>query len=198
LLLSAAFIGGSETNPESVLPPTTLGALNESESPEAADGCTVNTTLCDDVPAFAVMTEHPATPLAARTVNEPLEPESPFDVVTDAGTVAMDGMLLVKETSATQLLHNPLTVTVPAELLPAVTEAGVSLTVATSAALMVTTAASGAATSNRRTVAGTHVLVWARVSPVLPNMIRLRAMFYTNEANRALFSHVRRIVRLAR
>jgi hypothetical protein len=63
---------------------------------------------------------------------------------------------------------------------------------------MVTTAASGAATSNRRTVAGTHVLVWARLSPVLPNMIRLRAMFYTNEANGALFSHVRRIVRLAR
>src|SRR5690348_6899408 len=80
LVLSVALLGGSETKPESVPPPTALGVLSESDRPDAADGCTVNRTLCDDVPAFAVMTEHPAAPLTARTVNVALEPEIPFDV----------------------------------------------------------------------------------------------------------------------
>src|SRR5690349_6453716 len=91
LVLSDAFIGGRETNPESVLPPTTLGTLNVSERPAPADGCTESSALCDDVPAVAVMTEHPAAELAARTVKQPLEPEIPCDVVPGAGTGATDG-----------------------------------------------------------------------------------------------------------
>jgi hypothetical protein len=169
-LLSVADLGGNDTNPESVLPPTTLGVLNVSESPDAADGCTVSRALCDDVPAFAVMSEHPAAPLNARTVNVAFEPETPFDVVTDAGTVATDGVLLVRDTSATQLLHSPLTVTVPVALLPAVTDVGESVTEAMPAALIPTTAAIGAATINRRNGVCIHMLVWPRVSPVLLNM----------------------------
>jgi hypothetical protein len=134
LVLSVVLLGGSDTNPESTPPPTVLGALSERESPDAAAGCTVRRTVWDDVPAFAVMSEHPAAPLTACTVNVALEPLDPFDVVTVPGEAATDGVLLVTLTSATQLLHNPLTTTVPVELPPAVTEAGFSLTDATSPA----------------------------------------------------------------
>jgi len=170
LALSVAFLGGRDTKPESALPPIVLGVLSESESPDAADGCTVSRTLWKDVPAFAVMSEHPAEPLTVCTANVALEPDIPFDVVTVAGTVATDGVLLVTLTKATQLLHNPLTTTVPVELLPAVTEAGESLNEPTSAEWNPTTTAIGAATTNRRRIACTHLLVWPRLLPMLLNM----------------------------
>lgn len=188
LLAKVALTGGMDTNPESLLPPTTLGTLNVSESPDAADGCTVSSTLCDDVPAFAVITEHPAAPLTARAVNVALEPDIPFDVVTEGGTVATDGVPLVSETSATQLLHNPLMVTVPVTLLPAGTDDDASLTEATAAALTATTAATGAATSSRRTVVCIRLPESLRVPFVPLNMISLRSLFNRNEANRAFFS----------
>lgn len=150
LVLNVVFVGGNDTKPESVPPPTVLGDLSVSESPEPGDGCTVSRTLCDDVPAFAVMNEHPAAPLTARTVNVALEPDIPFDVVTVAGTVATDGVLLIRLTIATQLLHKPLTTTVPVALPPAVTDEAESLTEATSAAWNPTTTAMGAAINNLR------------------------------------------------
>src|SRR4029078_10471126 len=91
LALSVAFLGGRDTKPESALPPTVLGVLSESESPDAADGCTVRRTLWKDGPAFAVMSEHPAEPLTVCTANVALEPDIPFDVVTVAGTLATHG-----------------------------------------------------------------------------------------------------------
>src|SRR5262245_7665343 len=112
--------------------------------------------LCCDVPALAVMSEQPAAPLIARTVKVALPPDSPFDVNTDGGTVATDGMLLVKVTFASHPLHNPLTVTVPVEMLPALTRAGESLIEATTAALIPRpiprTAAAGVTTASRPSV----------------------------------------------
>ena len=159
LVLNVALMGGSDTNPESLPPPTVLGVLSVSESPEPGDGCTVSRTFCDDVPAFAVMSEHPAEPLTACTVNVALEPDIPFDVVTVEGTVATDGVLLIRLTMATQLLHKPLTTTVPVTLLPAVTVVAESLTEATLPAWNPTTAAIGAAISNLRPVGRSQLLI---------------------------------------
>lgn len=172
LLLNAADIGGIDTKPESTAPPTALGVLRVSDNRDGADGCTVSRVLCVDVPALAVISEQPAAPLIARTVKFAVPPAMPFEVVTEAGTPATDGMLLVRDTIATQLLHNPLTVTVPVELLPALTRAGDSFTEATTAALIPSTAATGAATASRRSVARIDRFASSRVPPALLNMIR--------------------------
>ena len=45
LVLSVALVGGSDTKPESVPPPTVLAVLRLSERPDPADGFTVSIAL---------------------------------------------------------------------------------------------------------------------------------------------------------
>jgi hypothetical protein len=103
-------------------------------------------------------------------VNVALAPEIPLDVVAVAGTVATDGVPLVRLTMATQLLHNPLTVTVPVALPPEATDVGESVNEATSA-LSPRTAANGPATTSPRNAERIRILDWSRAPRPL-NMIR--------------------------
>jgi hypothetical protein len=115
------------TVPVTGLPPTTVGALNDSPSAWIGAAVTVNVAVAEVPLADAVMVDNP--PATAVMVKVPVV--APAATVTDAGTVATLVLLLASVTVAPA---DDVNVTVPCDVAPGTTLVGLSTTLPTLAA----------------------------------------------------------------